>query len=96
MSHYTLFKYEDHRRVLFGTDNLVANSFHSQYVAMGRFWYQFETPEYARQAQIHCDQRPILAVYQQLLSMKHAAELAGLSQRQVEDIFYHNAKNALG
>jgi len=96
MSHYTLFKHEDHRRILFGTDNLTANSFHGQYVAMGRFWYQIETPEYAKQSNIHCDQRPILAIYQQLLSMKHAAKLAELSPQQVEDIFLNNATRAFG
>lgn len=96
MAHYTLFKHEDHRRILFGTDNLTANSFHGQYVAMGRFWYQIEAPEYAKQAQIHCNQRPILAIYQQLLSMKHAAQLAELSRQQIEDVFCNNARQAFG
>ncbi|MBM3800760.1 MAG: hypothetical protein FJW26_00445 [Acidimicrobiia bacterium] len=96
MAHYTLFKEEDHRRILFGTDNLVANSFRGQYVAMGRFWYQIEAPDYASQAVIHCDQRPVLAIYQQLLCMKHAAQLAGLSQQQIDDIFWNNAKQVFG
>jgi glutamate-1-semialdehyde 2,1-aminomutase len=96
LPHYTLFKQEDHRRIFFGTDNLTANSFHGHYVAMGRFWYQIETPEYAKQPNIHCDQRPVLSVYQQLLCMKHAAQFAGLSSSQVEDIFCNNARAALG
>ena len=95
MPHYTLFKEEDHRRILFGTDNLVANCFHGRYVAMGRFWYQIETPKYATQDVIHCDHRPTLSVYDQLLCMKHAAKLAELSQAQLDDIFYNNAKAAL-
>jgi predicted TIM-barrel fold metal-dependent hydrolase len=96
MPHYTLFKQEDHRRILFGTDNLVANTFHGHYAAMGRFWYQIETPEYAKQENIHCDHRPILSIYEQLLCMKHAAELAELTPSQINDIFYNNAKVALG
>ena len=93
MPHYTLLTGEDHHRILFGTDNLLANAFHGRYVAMGRFWYQFETPKYATQDVIHCDHRPTLSVYDQLLCMKHAAQLAELSQSQIEDIFYNNAKS---
>ena len=96
MPHYTLYKGEDHHRILFGTDNLGAGSFHGRYVAMGRFWYQFETPKYATQDVIHCDHRPTLAVYDQLLCMKHAAQLAELSDSQIEDIFYNNARSAFG
>lgn len=94
MAHYTLFKKEDHRRILYGSDNLIANAFHGKYVTMGRFWYQMETPEYAKKANIHTDARPILAIYDQLLAIKHATQLANLSESQVHDIFYHNARNA--
>jgi glutamate-1-semialdehyde 2,1-aminomutase len=96
MAHYTLFKKEDHRRIFYGSDNLIANSFHGRYVPLGRFWYQMETPEYAKQANIHTDARPVLAIYDQLLAMKHAAELSGLSRAQIEDVFYHNAARAFG
>jgi hypothetical protein len=94
MAHYILFKKEDHRRIFYGSDNLIANAFHGRYVPLGRFWYQMETPEYAKKRNIHTDARPILAIYDQLLSIKHAAELAGLSRRQIEDVFYHNAHRA--
>lgn len=94
MAHYTLFKKEDHKRIFYGSDNLIANAFHGKYVTMGRFWYQMETPEYARKPDIHTDARPVLAIYDQLLSIKHAAELAGLSRGQVEDVFYNNARDA--
>lgn len=96
MAHYTLFKKERHHRILYGSDNLAANAFHGRYVPMGRFWYQFGTPEYAKKRNIHTDARPILAIYDQLLAMKHAAELAGLTRGQVEDIFNNNARAALG
>ncbi len=94
MAHYTLMKKEDHRRILFGTDNLTANTFRGYYVPMGRYWYQVMAPEHSKQENIHTDARPILAIYQQLLCMKHAAELAELSRGQVEDVFYNNAARA--
>lgn len=94
MPHYTLMKHEDHRRILFGSDNLTANAFHGKYVTMGRYWYQMETPDHARQPAIHTDHRPVLSIYEQLLCMKHAAELAELTRAQVDDIFYNNAKVA--
>jgi len=93
MPHYTLFKKEDHRRIMFGTDNLVANAWHGKYVAMGRFWYQMGTPQPTPD---HTDARPVLSVYEQLLCMKHAAEIAELSPSQIEDIFFNNAQAALG
>lgn len=96
MAHYCLFKKEDHKRILYGSDNLAANAFHGRYVPLGRFWYQMETPEYAKRGNIHTDARPVLAIYDQLLAMKHAAQLAGLSADQVNDIFYYNAGNAFG
>ena len=96
MAHYTLFKKEDHRRILYGSDNLVANTLHGRYVPLGRFWYQMETPEYAKQPKIHTDARPILGIYDQLLAIKHAAELAGLSRAQIEDVFHNNARTAFG
>lgn len=94
--HYTLFKKEDHRRIFFGSDNLIANAFHGKYLAMGRFWYQIETPEHAKKPKIHTDARPILAIYDQLLCIKHAAEMAGLSRSQIEDVFNNNAREAFG
>lgn len=92
MAQYTLFSKENHQRILYGSDNLAANAFHGKYVTMGRFWYQMGTPEYAKKDNIHTDARPILAIYEQLLAMKNAARLANLTQKQIEDIFYNNAK----
>jgi predicted TIM-barrel fold metal-dependent hydrolase len=95
MAHYTLFKQEDHTRIMFGSDNLLANSFRGHYVAMGRFWYQMDSPAVAEQAAIHTDHRPVISIYQQLLCMLHASRLAELEPAQIEDIFYNNAAAAL-
>ncbi len=95
MSHYTLFKNEDHRRVLYGSDNMLGCGFHGSYVSMGRFWYQVGVPTTRGEVTLHTDARPVLVIYQQLLCMKHAAELAELSTSQISDIFYGNASAAL-
>ena len=41
----------------------------------------------------HCDGRPILAVYEQLMSLKFVAEM---SRDQMEGIFWRDAASALG
>jgi glutamate-1-semialdehyde 2,1-aminomutase len=92
MAQYTLLSKEDHRRILYGSDNFTANAFHGRYVAMGRFWYQIGTPEYAKKNNIHTNSKPILAIYEQLLAFKHAAQLAQLRTEQINDVFYNNAK----
>ena len=94
MAHYTLVKEEDHRRVMYGSDNMTANSFHGHYVAMGRFWYQTGPPEVASKPDIHTHHRPVLSIYQQLLCQLHAYRIAELDRSQVEDIFFNNAAAA--
>lgn len=92
MAQYTLLSKEDHRRILYGSDNFTANAFHGRYVAMGRFWYQIGTPEYAKKDNIHTNSKPILAIYEQLLAFKHATQLAHLGTEKINDVFYNNAK----
>ena len=96
MAQYTLVKEEDHRRVMYGSDNMVANAFHGHYVAMGRFWYQVSSPPVAEKAQIHTTHRPVISIYQQLLCQLHAYRLAELERSQIEDIFFNNAAEAFG
>ena len=93
--HLTLFSEEDTSRLFYGSDAVAAAYFHGQYPALGRAWQYLQTDEIPMKFP-HCDGRPILSVYEQLLSMKHAAEIAGLSREQVEGIFWNNATTALG
>ena len=44
----------------------------------------------------HTEFTPIVAIYEQLLAMKHAAEMAGFSKDQIEDIFWRNAVREFG
>ena len=38
---------------------------------------------------------PVLCIYEQIMAMKQAAEIAGLSQDDIEGIFWRNAHEAL-
>jgi predicted TIM-barrel fold metal-dependent hydrolase len=89
----TLFTKEDSRRILYGSDGVDATYFHGQYVALGRAWQSLDTSRFELQFP-HCDGRAILAIYEQLLSMKQAADIAGLSTDDVDNIFWRNATAA--
>lgn len=86
----TLFSREDRRRILYGSDGVDATYFHGQYAALGRAWQGIDAGRLDLQFP-HCDGRPILAIYEQLLSMKHAAEIAQWSRHDVENLFWRSA-----
>lgn len=89
----TLFSREDRRRIFYGSDGADATYFHGQYVALGRAWQGLDANQLGLLFP-HCDGRPILAIYEQLLSMKHAAEIAQWSSDDIEDLFWRNASEA--
>ncbi len=91
----TLFTREDSRRIFYGSDGLDATYFRGQYVALGRAWQGLDVGKLDLQFP-HCDGRPILAIYEQLLSMKHAAEIAQWNRDDIENLFWRNAVTALG
>lgn len=91
----TLFSREDHKRIFYGSDGLDATYFRGQYVALGRAWQGLDVARFNLQFP-HCDGRPILAIYEQLLSMQQAAEIAQWCDDDVEDVFWRNASQAFG
>lgn len=91
----TLFTREDRRRILYGSDGVDSTYFHGQYAAMGRAW-QYVNADRLELRFPHCDSRPILAIYEQLLSMKHAAEIAGWTSDDIDDLFWRNATSLFG
>lgn len=91
----TLFSREDRKRILYGSDGLDATYFRGQYVALGRAWQYLDTNKTKFEFP-HCEGRPILAIYEQLLSMKHAAEIVGWGKSEIEDVFWRNAASAFG
>lgn len=92
----TLFQKEEPKRILYGSDGVDSTFFHGTYVALGRAWQYFHTDKYEQLQFPHCDGRPILAIYEELLAIKQAAEIAGLSRDDIEDIFWRNAVRDLG
>ena len=72
----TLFSREDRRRILYGSDGVDAMYFHGQYAAMGRAWQYVDVSRFNLQFP-HCDGRPILAIYEQLLSALLARRRVG-------------------
>ena len=89
----TLFSREDRRRILYGSDGVDSTYFHGQYAAMGRAWQYVDVGRFDLKFP-HCDGRPILAIYEQLLSMKHAAEIAEWSTDDIHNLFWKNAATA--
>ena len=74
----TLLTKENPERIfIYGSDGPGAAYFHGHYAALGRSWQHFDADESELQFP-HCDGRPILAVYEQLLSLRDAAEIAQL------------------
>ena len=91
----TLFSQERIKRIFYGSDGVDSTYFHGQYTALGRAWQGLNTAKLDLRFP-HCDGRPILVVYEQLLSMKHAAEIANLSSDDIEAIFWKNAVREFG
>lgn len=90
-SHYLLFQHEDRRRLLFGSDNIVAGSDHGIYAPYGHAWFFYP----GTQPLEHCDPTPTLVVYEQLRQQRRAAMMAGLDGGQVRDLFWSNAQRLL-
>lgn len=86
----TLFHGESTDRILYGSDGIDSTSFHGKYVALGRSWQALDSDRISLRFP-HCDGRPILAVYEQLLAIKHATEFAEWTRDQVEALFWRNA-----
>ncbi|MBS10567.1 MAG: hypothetical protein CME19_03045 [Gemmatimonadetes bacterium] len=90
----TLFQKEKLERIFYGSDGIDSAFFHGKYVPFGRYWFQVY-PDNAGFSMAHTDARPILCIYEQLLAMKQAAEVAELSAEDIEGIFWRNAVTAL-
>jgi hypothetical protein len=87
----TLFKHENVARIFFGSDGIRPTFVRGGYFALGRAWLLIRGEQYGARDFPHCDGRPILAIYENLLAIKQAAEFAELSRHQVEAIFWGNA-----
>ena len=62
-AHYLLMKHEDRKRVMFGSDNVVAGCARGKYITYGRAWLFYPGNEAGTP---HCDSRATLVIYEQL------------------------------
>lgn len=85
-------KYFDREKILFGTDNIAAGSARGKYVTFGYGWEGYRENDSLE----HCDPRCTFVCYEQLRSQKQAYEMAGLTKREIEDIFYRNSLKLFG
>ncbi len=90
----TLFQKEKIERLFYGSDGVDSTYFRGKYVAFGRAWQDVNTDRIQQIQFPHCDSKPILCIYEELLAIKHAAQITGLTQSDVEDIFWRNAMHA--
>ena len=87
----TLFQREKVRRNFFGSDGISPTFFRGGYFALGRSWLTVSNAHFTEANFPHCDSRPILAIYENLLAIRQAAELAGFGRKEGEAIFWGNA-----
>lgn len=77
-------------RVMYGSDDVPIGVLRGKYIAFGFAWaYLSETNHSMSLA--HCDGRMTFTRYEQLRAMRRAATRVGLSQRQIEALFYDTA-----
>lgn len=85
---YLLLRYFDRSRIVFGSDSIAPGSFRGTYVSFGRGWKAFTPAEVLG----YCDDRCTFAVYEQLRSMRQATVMADAGRKDLDDVFYGNAK----
>ena len=90
-SHCLLMAREDRRRVMFGSDDVVAGCARGKYITYGRAW-QFHPGQGELE---HCDPTPTLVVYEQLRQERQAAQMLGLTRAEIEDHFAGNAQRLI-
>lgn len=87
-SHYLLMKHEDRRRVMFGSDNVVAGGVRGKYATYGEAWHFHPgLPDLS-----HCDPRATFVIYEQLRQERQVADMLGLTTAEIEDHFCGNAE----
>ncbi len=92
----TLFRKEKIERIMYGSDLVDAVAFHGNYAPFGSAWFQVVTDGIKQLRFDHCEGRPVLCVYDNLLCLKYAADYAQLSSDDIEKFFWKNAAGLFG
>ena len=62
-----------------------------QYITWGKGWQYFKGMDVP-----HCRKEVTFVCYESLRSIKQAADMAGLNEDDIKDIFFNNAKDFFG
>ncbi|MCK4416782.1 MAG: amidohydrolase family protein [Candidatus Latescibacteria bacterium] len=78
------------KRILYGSDALPGSGERGKYIAFAYGWALLREDNH-RLDLSHCESRMTFALYEELRALRRAAQNAGLTETQLEDIFYNNA-----
>ena len=84
----------DSSRILFGSDNIPIHLEGGKYISYGNAW-MFLSPKSCNLNLTHCEPQTIPVVYEKLRALKYAVKQTHLNLRDIENIFYNNAKRIL-
>jgi glutamate-1-semialdehyde 2,1-aminomutase len=88
-SHLLLLKHEDRKRILYGSDLLAASGIRGKYISYGKAWELYT----GKDDLTYCQTGSTYVIYEQLRAQKRAAEIIGITDSELQDIFYNNAIN---
>ena len=88
---WTLFTKERIGRLLYGSDGIYATFRHGNYFTFAYGWAEVDEGKLAMLNTRHCESKPTLLVYESLRAIRRAAMMAGLSNDDIEDVFWRNA-----
>ena len=94
LAHETIIKILGHRKLLFGTDFFVSHMRGRSVGVADTFLWLYRSTAVWREK--HRDITPVCIGYESLRSLKWACWSAGLSDGQIEDIFWNNAADIFG
>ncbi len=77
-------------RIMFGSD-IPCDLLRGTIVSFGYGWELITDKELAPLNITHCDPRPTYSVYETLRAARRAIKFEGFGQKEIEDLFYHNA-----
>lgn len=87
-SHLLLLKYEDKKRIMFGSDNIAAGGMRGKYISYAFAWEGYR----GNPSLSHCRPEAAMVIYEQLRCQKQAFDILGLMRSEVDLIFYGNAQ----
>ena len=95
MSFYILFKKERRDRLLWGSDGVFATFRHGKFFTYAYAWAYVWEKDLDALNLSHCEREPTMIIYEQLRAIRQAAEMAGLSRQEIENIFWGNAEKII-